>query len=161
AELATTFASELDVTKLLRRIFNHPAFQSATARQGKVKTPLEWVIGACKALGLTPDATTAGWLRTLLQYPFQPPNVAGWPANGYWVNTVSALDRVRIAQAISRVAAVPTIVNAPPAARAAAAAAVLGVESWSPRTAAALTTAQNEPASVLALALVSPEYTLN
>ena len=161
AELATTFATELDITKLLRRIFNHSAFQSATARQGKVKTPIEWVVGAYKALGLTPDATTAGWLRTLLQYPFQPPNVAGWPGNGYWVNTVSALDRVRIAQGIARIASIPTIVNAAPAARAAAAAELLGVEAWSPRTATALATVQNEPPSVLALALVSPEYTLN
>ncbi|MBM3660458.1 MAG: DUF1800 domain-containing protein [Actinobacteria bacterium] len=161
AELATTFATELDITKLLRRIFLHPQFQSAAARQGRVKTPVEWVLGALRAIGVTPDASTYGVLRTLLQYPFEPPNVAGWPANGYWVNTVSALDRVRVAQSISRLVTVPAIANAAPADRPAAAAAVLGVEAWSARTASALAAAQAEPQSVLALALVSPEYVLN
>ena len=160
ADLATTFATELDITKLLRRIFLHPQFQSATARQGRVKTPVEWVIGALRAIGVTPDAATYGSLRTLLQYPFEPPNVAGWPANGYWVNTVSALDRVRVAQSISRLVTVPAISDAAPTDRPAAAAAVLGVEAWSPRTATALAAVVNEPQSLLALALVSPEYVL-
>lgn len=161
AELAATFATELDITKLVRRIFTHPSFQTAQARQGRVKTPLEWVIGTYRALGLTPDASTASALRTLLQYPFQPPNVAGWPANGYWINTVSALDRVRMAQSIARAASIPTITDAPATDRPAAAAALLGVEAWSARTTAALAAAQAEPASLLALALVSPEYVLN
>lgn len=161
AELASTFAAELDITKLLRRIFLHPQFQSATARQGRVKTPIEWVIGAHRAFGMTPDASTANALRTLLQYPFQPPNVAGWPANGYWINTVSALDRVRYAQSFARVAPLGPITALAPGTRPAAVAALLGVESWSARTAAALATVQHEPQSLVALALVSPEYVLN
>lgn len=161
ASLATTFATELDVTKLLRRIFMHPSFQSASARQGRVKTPLEWVIGAARALGITPDATTHSWLRTLLQVPFQPPNVGGWPANGYWINTVSALDRTKVAQAMANIGQINAITAAAAAARPAAVAALLGVEGWSSRTAAALATVQNEPKSIVALGLVSPEYVLN
>jgi uncharacterized protein (DUF1800 family) len=161
AELATTFAAELDLTNLLRRIFLHPAFQSATARHGRVKSPVEWVIGTYRALGMTPDAATLGHLRTLLEYPLHPPTVAGWPANGYWINTVSALDRARVAQAIAKVAPLAPIAALTAGERPAAIATLLGIELWSARTAAALATVQGDPISLLALALVSPEYVLN
>ena len=127
-----------------------------------MRTPVEWIVGAERALKVTPDANTTGWLNTLQQRPFQPPNVAGWPANGYWVNTASALDRMRIAQSLANAGDTSTIQSAAaPAARAAAVADLLGIDSWSPRTAAALAQVQNEPKSTVALALVSPEYTLN
>jgi uncharacterized protein (DUF1800 family) len=160
-DLAPGFAADLDITNLLRALFNHAQFQSATARAGRVRTPVEWIVGAERALHITPDANTVGWLRTLQQQPFQPPNVAGWPANGYWINTASALDRMRIAQSLANAGDTSVVSAAAASARAAVAADLLGIESWSPRTAAALAQVQNEPKSVVALALVSPEYTLN
>ena len=161
SDLAPGYAADLDITNLLRAIFNHPAFQSPTARTGRVRTPVEWIVGAERALKITPDANTTGWLNTLQQRPFQPPNVAGWPANGYWVNTASALDRMRIAQSLANAGDTSTIQSAAAPARAAAVADLLGIDAWSPRTAAALAQVQNEPKSAVALALVSPEYTLN
>jgi len=155
------FAADLDITNLLRAILNHAAFQSPAARTGRVRTPVEWIVGAERALKITPDANTTNWLNTLQQRPFQPPNVAGWPSNGYWVNTASALDRVRIAQSLANAGDTSAIQAAAASARATAVADLLGVDAWSPRTAAALAQVQSEPKSVVALALVSPEYTLN
>ena len=42
---------------LLRSIFLHPEFYSITARQGLVRSPVEWVVACLKALGFTAAQT--------------------------------------------------------------------------------------------------------
>jgi uncharacterized protein (DUF1800 family) len=160
SDLAPGFAADLNITNLLRQIFLHPSFQSTQARTGRVRAPVEWLVGAQRSLGLTPIDSSVWWLTTLQQVPFRPLNVAGWPANGYWCNSAGALDRVRIASALASSANLSAITALTPTARPAAVATLLGVEAWTPRTLAALTTVRNEPTSLIALALVSPEYTI-
>ena len=54
-----------------------------------VKSPVEWFISACRALGLTPSALKTpaqliSYLDKMGQVPFSPPNVGGWPAAEAW-----------------------------------------------------------------------------
>jgi len=163
-DLAAGFARDHDITGLTRAILLHPMFTSGTARTGLVKQPVEWVVGTARALGLTPATPTdIGALRALGEEPFAPPNVGGWPQNQYWLTTASMLTRLRLATlAAADVsdAALAPLTDAAPADRPSAAARLLSVPSWGAPTAAALASAAATPRRLLALALVSPEYTL-
>jgi uncharacterized protein (DUF1800 family) len=161
-DLAPGYAADLEMTKLLRSIFNHPAFVSPAARGGLVKQPVEFVVGALRAVGL--PATSPRLLAVLAgmgQVPFDPPNVGGWGANQYWLSTAATLTRVRLARGVAQVAEVPAIADVLPASRPDAAGALLGIERWTAPTASALSQASGDPRTTLALALSSPEYMAN
>jgi uncharacterized protein (DUF1800 family) len=152
-QLAPTYAGNHNITALLRSILMHPQFVSDTARTGLIKQPIEWTLGVFRALGLPAgDKRIGPVLRQLGQVPFDPPNVGGWPQNDYWLTTASSLTRLRVAAAASTAK-----VNATSADDVAH---LLSVDSWSDGTATALQRAAGQPKVMLALALVSPEYTL-
>jgi uncharacterized protein (DUF1800 family) len=166
SQLAPTFAANLEITPLLRSIFLHPQFRSVQARQGLVKEPVEFVAGSLRALGIDigyldlSRPPLYALLDQLGQVPFDPPSVGGWPQNGYWVSTATALARLRFAQ--TAVAAAPTTWLDPvrPADRPATIAARFGIDGFTAGTTAALSGAPNARVA-LTLALVSPENTLN
>lgn len=159
-ELGASFADDLDITGLLRATFLHPEFDSPNARQGLVMSPVEWVVRSLRALNLPADMLTAQSLVGLQQVPFNPPHVAGWAPNGYWINTASELERLKLAQQAVVLGDTSSVGWASPAERPAAAAELLGVDAWSPRTEAALANASDSSMAVVALALGSPEYLL-
>jgi len=161
AELAPAFAAGHDVGALVRSMLLHPEFVSDQARNGLVKQPVEWAVGLGRALGLAPgDPRLVAVLRALAQVPFDPPNVAGWPQNHYWLNTASTLLRLRAAAGMAAQADLSALQSVPAAARVDAAAALLSVAAWSDPTRAALGQVAADPRGLLALASVSPEYTL-
>ncbi|MDQ2726878.1 MAG: DUF1800 domain-containing protein [Actinomycetota bacterium] len=183
-QLVSAYAPSFNITDLLRAVFNHPAFLSPTAKTGLVKQPIEYLVGAARALRLdasgarldpstglpVPPPPTQAKSRvglaqaatTLAQTPFDPSNVGGWPQNGYWLNTATALARTRIAELLAARADLSAIEAAPLSQRMAAVAQMLGVvDGWGPTTAGALAGAARDPASLVALALTSPEYVLN
>jgi uncharacterized protein (DUF1800 family) len=149
--LTPGYAADHNIGNLLRAVLLHPMFVSPTARSGLVKQPIEWVVGSLRVLGLpATDPRLVGALTQLGQVPFRPPNVGGWPQNGYWLSTATSLARLNIATVMAGAyhgAASP-----------AALASLLSVD-WSPTTAAALASA-SDPTSMLALALCSPEWVL-
>ena len=170
AELAPRFAADLDITGLLRAILLHPQFDSVAARQGLVKEPVEYLVGALRALDMTASALdlsgggAMNWLQQLGQVPFDPPSVGGWPQNGYWISTATSLARLKLANAIvnnASAAQLGWLTDSPTAARPEAIARQLGVDTWTPATAAALAAPRISPKQQLAIALVSPEYVLN
>ncbi|MDQ2754686.1 MAG: DUF1800 domain-containing protein [Actinomycetota bacterium] len=173
---------------LLRAIFFHPQFLSSTARAGLVKQPIEYLVGAARALHLDAHlqrvdpqtgvaaavappakATAAAAYRTTLvafatalsQTPFNPPNVGGWPQNSYWLNTATAVARLQVAQLLAAKADLSAIDGLPASQRSDAVAHLLGIDGWGQTTAAALSHVVSEPASLVALALNAPEYILN
>lgn len=156
-ELAADFGRDLDVAALLRRILLHPAFVADDTHGALVKTPVEWLIGASRALGAPP----AGWWGTALaglgQVPLAPSDVAGWPANEGWLSTASAHVRLDSATSLVDDATVGAVATPEDAAH------VLGVERWSPPTLRALSAAEQDRdgRGLLVLALVSPDYLLN
>ena len=164
SDLAPGFAADGDITKLMRALLNHPQFVSVKARQGLVKQPVEYVVGALRALGLRPSGleiigpNLPQALKNLNQVPFEPPSVGGWPQNGYWVSTATELARLRLATQLVAKADASWLTDA--ADRPSALAARLGVDGWTGATTSALTKA-SAPKNQLIIALVSPEYVLN
>jgi uncharacterized protein (DUF1800 family) len=82
AQLAPGFQKDLDVTGLLRAILLHEEFTGPTARSGLVKQPIEFVVGAARALGLsaTPAAAGPGGSQVASAPAGSPPS--GLPATG-------------------------------------------------------------------------------
>ena len=164
SDLAPGFAADGDITKLMRALLNHPQFVSTKARQGLVKQPVEYVVGALRALGLRPSGLEVTGpnliqaLNSLNQVPFEPPSVGGWPQNGYWVSTATELARLKLATQLVAKADIGWLSGA--ADRPAALATRLGVNGWTAATASALTKA-SAPKNQLIVAMVSPEYVLN
>ncbi len=156
------YGADLNVRNLMRAVFLHPEFQSPQARTGLVKQPVEYIVGALRALHLpASDSTLPGILTDLGQLPFSPPNVGGWPQNGYWLSTASSYARLRFAASAVQRANLTALDHAAPADRPDAAARLLSVAGWSPSTASALATLAGDSRSLMILALVSPEYVLN
>jgi uncharacterized protein (DUF1800 family) len=167
SDLAPGYARDHNVAHLLRAMFAHPDFTSARAREGLIKQPTEYVVGAFRALGITPSAMVAfgpllaATLPGLGQIPFNPPSVGGWPQNEYWLSSAAALSRWHFAQSLARHADLSPVADAPVGARVDAVAHVLSVASWSKTTATALARAASNPETLVTLALVSPEFVSN
>lgn len=164
--LAKGFAADLNVANLVRAIVATPEFLSVQARTGLVKQPVEWVVGALRAVGTTATAANTlnpavlGTLDLLGQSLFNPPSVGGWPQNAYWLSTQTTLARVRFAAALTAKANTSWLEGVSSTAWPDTLANRLGIDHWSPGTAAALRTGAS-PKSTLALALTSPEFVLN
>jgi uncharacterized protein (DUF1800 family) len=167
SDLSAVYATDRNVTALLGAIFEHPRFTSVTAMTGLIKQPTEYVVGALRALGFTASDVLSGKLNLeepmagMGQILFDPPSVGGWGQNQYWLSTAAALARWRLAQRLSEVADLSAIADVAPSARVEAASALLSVDSWSESTNAVLRRASGDPAALMTLALVSPEYVSN
>ena len=65
----------------------HPKFRSAEARDGLIRSPIEFVVAAMRHTGLPCSIANPQWsLEEMGQEPFYPPNVAGWRQNNYWLS---------------------------------------------------------------------------
>jgi uncharacterized protein (DUF1800 family) len=165
-ELVGSFATDGNVTGLLRRILLHPNFVSTQARTGLVKQPVEYAVGALRALGVAPSATTVtgpnivAVLGQLNQVPFDPPSVGGWPNNGYWLSTATSLARVRFARQLAQRGDLSWLRAAAVGERPALIADRLGIDRWTDTSARAIRGVAS-PVDQLAVALVTPEYLLN
>jgi uncharacterized protein (DUF1800 family) len=148
------------ISALVRAVLLHPEFVSTQARTGLVKQPVEWMVGALRALGVSASqARVVAGLTALGQTPFRPPNVGGWPQNGYWLTTASSLARLHVAAVLARAGDISLVTDAAVGDRVDAAAHLLSV-TWSPTTAAALARVAAHPVALVTLALVAPEAVL-
>jgi uncharacterized protein (DUF1800 family) len=157
--LVAAYGSGRDVTALVRAAVTTPAFRDTGSVL--VRQPVEWLVGALRALKLRASAVPAGALRSGLtglgQVPFLPPDVGGWPSGAPWLTTASALRRLTLARAVAGAGDLGPVADAAPAARVEAAAAVLGLPAIGARTAAALAPLAGRPPDLMAAALASPE----
>jgi len=131
-----------------------------------VKSPVEWFIGLCRALTITPSKLPSptklyGYLEKLSQIPFSPPNVGGWPVDQAWLSSASAQYRVSFATSLigqadlSELSAISTV------RRPAYLADLLGVVEWSSRTSYAMRSVRDNPQRLLLIAVCSPEYVVS
>ena len=142
---------------------------SASARYALVKQPVEYVVGAMRALKINPptdgSAKESALLRAALnglgQLPFAPPNVGGWPSGRLWLTTAAAQARITFAHWAAAAGDVSQVADAAPSARIDAAAHLLGIDTFSDRTRAALADVAGDPAALVELAMLSPEYAVN
>jgi uncharacterized protein (DUF1800 family) len=88
-QLAATFqASGFHVGTLVRAILTSDEFYSERAKQGLVRSPIEWVVAIMRATGLPAATLNPQWhMAGMGQEPFNPPDVAGWKQNGYWISS--------------------------------------------------------------------------
>jgi len=159
-ELADAFADDFDVTALLRGIFTHPEFLTAETRAALVKTPIEYLVGASRALRVPLDASYMRPLAALGQVPLLPPDVAGWPANEAWLSTSASLTRLELARKLAVAADLAAVTELPAARRPAGVARLLGVDAWDDVTQRALDDVAGDERLLVTLALVTPEYLL-
>ena len=91
-------ANDFAITPWVRAMLNHPEFLSTTARQGLVKTPVEYIAGLLYQTGIAASVAHPEWFgEDMGQAMFYPPNVSGWKINGYWVNASAAAARASFA----------------------------------------------------------------
>lgn len=92
------YHNDHNIGAMVRAMLKSSAFFSAKAYRARVKSPLEFLTGAIRGLGLeTTGAGMTGTFTSLGQIPFEPPNVAGWPgdkASPAWISTQAWLTRV-------------------------------------------------------------------
>ena len=98
--LATVFVnSGLQIRSLLRAMFTHPEFYSHTAKTGLVRTPVEYMVALSYHTGVGFNDLGAPWMAERMgQELLNPPNVAGWKANGAWLNTGALSARAQMAR---------------------------------------------------------------
>ena len=101
--LAAVFITgAFDLKPLLKALFLRPEFYLPAAKQGLVRTPVDFSVAVRRLTGLTADATAGtndrGYLFGMGQWPYSPPNVAGWKANSYWLSTSSVTSRLAYAR---------------------------------------------------------------
>src|SRR5262249_2604782 len=88
---------DLDVGWAVETILRSRAFFAEANPARRIRGPVEFVLGACCALGqLDPAPSTLVLAETasnLGQELFYPPNVGGWPGGRSWISTRSAIGR--------------------------------------------------------------------
>jgi hypothetical protein len=121
--LADTFrSSDYDIAVLVKTLLSSRHFYSEHAFRQRVKGPVEYVLGAVKAVyhgygegeaeyRPLPQQALVGWVGATGQLLFAPPNVKGWPGGRSWLNTSTVLERNNFAAAL----ALGTLWISPPA----------------------------------------------
>jgi uncharacterized protein (DUF1800 family) len=83
---------------VMRTLLLSPQFSSAKAYRGRIKSPVEFTVGAYRALGVNGDGAGLPAITTLMgQTLFDPPNVAGWPGDkvsAFWLNSGTWMTRL-------------------------------------------------------------------
>ncbi len=95
-ELAEVFRSSgYEIEPLMRAVFTHPHFMSSKAHRAKIKSPIEFAVGAFRELGITDPANLprVSELFGLGQQLFIPPDVGGWTHDEGWINTGTVIGR--------------------------------------------------------------------
>src|SRR5262245_38970607 len=97
-------AHKLAIGRAVETILRSQAFFAATNLGNRVLAPIEFVLGAVRALDIAdpPPSTLAlaDWAARLGQDLFYPPNVGGWPGVRSWITTRSAIGRANFAASL-------------------------------------------------------------
>jgi uncharacterized protein (DUF1800 family) len=105
-------ASDYDIAALVRTVLSSRHFYSEHAFRRRVKSPVEFLLGAVNALirpsrdgnpdnHPIPQQALASRLAAMDQPLFAPPNVKGWPGGRAWLNTATMLERDNFAAALA------------------------------------------------------------
>jgi uncharacterized protein (DUF1800 family) len=159
--LTAAYGPGRDLRALTTAILTDPDFVNHPGTL--VTAPAEWLIGLVRSLGTALDAPARiaavnRALKSLGQRPFYPPDVGGWPQGRAWLSTASAGTRWEIASLLARVGDLSTVEQAAPADRLDAVGYLLGIGSWSDRSAAALRSLSAKPPELVAAAANTAEY---
>ena len=86
--------NDYTLAPVMSKILQSNVFFSSRAYRALVKSPVEFVVGVHKALGLkSVEPTALPALNQMGQILFYPPNVAGWPGGENWVTSQTMIAR--------------------------------------------------------------------
>jgi len=89
---------------VMRTLLLSPQFSSVKAYRARIKSPVEFAVGAYRALNIHDDGSTLPSITTLMgQTVFDPPNVAGWPGDkvsSLWLNSGTWMTRLNYIDAM-------------------------------------------------------------
>jgi uncharacterized protein (DUF1800 family) len=95
---------DLDIGWAVETVLRSELFFAETNRETRILGPVEYVVGAARALELfDPSPSTlilAEFSANLGQNLFYPPNVGGWPGGRSWLGTRSVIGRYNYALAL-------------------------------------------------------------
>jgi uncharacterized protein (DUF1800 family) len=159
--LVTAYGPGRNLRALTHAILTDDEFVGS--RAAKVNTPVEWLVGVVRTLGVSVDAPARlkmvnSTLHALGQRPFYPPDVGGWPHGRVWMSTASADVRMRAASQLARAGDLSTVEDAAANDRIDAVGYLIGVGAWSDRTVKALEPLVSRPVQLVAAAVNTPEY---
>ncbi len=84
--------------QVMRTLLLSPQFSSAKAYRSRVKSPVEFTVGAYRAMNMQGDGIGLPTFPTLMgQTLFDPPNVAGWSGDkisAFWLNSGTWMTRL-------------------------------------------------------------------
>jgi uncharacterized protein (DUF1800 family) len=102
SDLAQVFiSSNYEMIPLLRALFLRPEFYSNSAKQGLLRSPVEFIVAAMHAFKMSAAEVHPEWFASEMgQHLMRPPNVAGWKWNDYWMGTSASKARGDFAQHI-------------------------------------------------------------
>jgi len=91
-----------DIRSALFVLFHSPSFVDASRHRALVKSPVETLVGALRAVGArrTP-LWVHGSLERMGQILFRPPSVKGWPSGTAWLTSSSVVERVKAARRLA------------------------------------------------------------
>jgi uncharacterized protein (DUF1800 family) len=144
--------SKYDMKTLMRAVFTSPEFSAAQSYRTLVKSPIEFMVHAGRALGVVSSKLVTSAGGGMGQSLFDPPDVGGWPNNESWISSNTVVERVNFVTG-----ALGQIKSALPAASDAARVHLDGV--LSPQTAKLLNQAGDDRARWF-ITLASPEFQL-
>jgi uncharacterized protein (DUF1800 family) len=97
---------DLDIAWAIRVILKSGLFFADANLGTRVLGPVEFVVGAARALELSDPAPStlalAAWAGRMGHELFDPPNVGGWPGGRAWVHTRGLIARANYATALLR-----------------------------------------------------------
>lgn len=78
--------ANFEVKALFKSLFTSKHFFSVEMRGAQIKTPIEYVTGLQRQLGVV-DSNPQSWVSAMDQPVMDPPTVAGWPGYRTWIST--------------------------------------------------------------------------
>lgn len=98
--LAAEFvASDLNIRTLCRAILLRPEFYTTQSRQGLVRSPVEYSVAIRAHSGVPARSLWIfDWSLQMGQRLLDPPNVAGWKQNAYYLSTSALSARANVAK---------------------------------------------------------------
>src|SRR5436309_10306561 len=104
---------------VMRTLLLSPQFSSTKAYRGRIKSPVEFTVGAYHALNINGDGVGLPAITTLMgQTLFDPPNVAGWPGDkvsalwlnsGTWMTRLNYIDLLLARGTVARTGSTPLV----------------------------------------------------
>jgi uncharacterized protein (DUF1800 family) len=86
--------NDYNLEPVMSTLLRSRVFFSPRAYRALVKSPVEFVVGTYRTLGIDKlDGTVLPILRETGQMLFYPPNVAGWPGGANWITSATMIAR--------------------------------------------------------------------